>query len=114
MTSQSATKRGIAADETAFTPHPDYGVFSDERLALNQEFLQSEIDGADEGLERTYLEQRMRLLQAERQRRKNETPARALILQPQALYGLAGDFVKAVDPYTESDPVAVLIYLLTK
>jgi len=34
------------------------------------------------------------------------------VLADQALYGLAGDIVKAIDPYTESDPVGVLTNLL--
>jgi hypothetical protein len=29
-------------------------------------------------------------------------------LEPDALYGLAGDFVRAIEPYTEADPVAIL------
>lgn len=33
-------------------------------------------------------------------------------IQPEALHGLAGDFVKLVEPHTESDPVALLIQLL--
>jgi hypothetical protein len=35
------------------------------------------------------------------------------VLEPEALYGLAGEIVKAIDPYTESDPVAVLTNTLT-
>jgi len=42
---------------TRLTPHPDFSVFSDERLTMNQELLQAEIDGADD-LEKVYLEQR--------------------------------------------------------
>jgi hypothetical protein len=34
-------------------------------------------------------------------------------LDPAALHGLAGEFVNAVEPYTESDPAALLIQLLT-
>ena len=33
-------------------------------------------------------------------------------LQPEALYGLAGDIVRAIGPYTEADPVATLSNLL--
>ena len=29
-----------------------------------------------------------------------------------AFYGLAGDFVRAVEPHSEADPVAILIYTL--
>lgn len=36
-----------------------------------------------------------------------------LVLQPEALQGLAGDIVKAIEPNTEADPVAILIYFLT-
>lgn len=35
------------------------------------------------------------------------------VLDPEALHGLAGEIVKAIDPYTESDPVAVLTNTLT-
>ena len=34
-------------------------------------------------------------------------------LAGEALHGLAGDFVRSVDPFTEADPVAVLINFLT-
>jgi Protein of unknown function (DUF3987) len=34
-------------------------------------------------------------------------------LAPEALYGLAGQFVQSIDPFTEADSVAVLINLLT-
>lgn len=34
-------------------------------------------------------------------------------LKPEALHGLAGDFVKAVAPHTEADPVALLVNLIT-
>jgi hypothetical protein len=34
------------------------------------------------------------------------------LLAEEALYGLAGEIVTSVDPYTEADPVAVLIHLL--
>jgi hypothetical protein len=34
-------------------------------------------------------------------------------LHAAAVYGLAGEFVKALDPHTEADPVAVLIHVLT-
>jgi hypothetical protein len=34
-------------------------------------------------------------------------------LNPAALYGLAGDVVRAIDPHTESDPAAVLASFLT-
>lgn len=33
-------------------------------------------------------------------------------LAPEALYGLAGDIVRTVEPQTESDPVALLIQIL--
>jgi Protein of unknown function (DUF3987) len=35
------------------------------------------------------------------------------VLDPAALVGLAGDIVRVVDPYTEADPVAVLVQVLT-
>jgi hypothetical protein len=33
-------------------------------------------------------------------------------LAPEALHGLAGEFIKTIEPYTEADPVAVLITFL--
>jgi hypothetical protein len=35
------------------------------------------------------------------------------VLAPEAMHGLAGRIVKAIDPYTEADPVGVLANLLT-
>lgn len=35
------------------------------------------------------------------------------MLAEEALHGLAGDTVKAIDPYTEADPVATLLNILT-
>ncbi|MBX7149152.1 DUF3987 domain-containing protein [bacterium] len=35
------------------------------------------------------------------------------ILAPEALYGLAGEIVRSIDPFTEADPVAVLVNILT-
>ena len=34
-------------------------------------------------------------------------------LDDEALYGLAGEFVTTIDPYTEADPVATLVNVLT-
>ena len=34
------------------------------------------------------------------------------ILQPEALYGVAGEFTKAVSPYSEADPVGILLHTL--
>lgn len=36
------------------------------------------------------------------------------VLQPEALQGLAGDFVRALEPQTEADPVALLAQFLTE
>jgi hypothetical protein len=33
-------------------------------------------------------------------------------LEPEALHGLAGEFIKTIEPYTEADPVAVLVTFL--
>lgn len=35
------------------------------------------------------------------------------VLAEEALYGLAGEIVRTIDPYTEADPVAVLLNVLT-
>ena len=46
----------------------------------------------------------------------NETldqPADHRSLDPEAFHGLAGDVVRAIDPFTEADPVAVLTNTLT-
>lgn len=34
------------------------------------------------------------------------------VLDPAALYGLPGDFVRAIEPHTEADPVALLLQYL--
>jgi hypothetical protein len=39
---------------------------------------------------------------------KNRRPP----LEPEALHGLAGEFIRTIEPYTEADPVAVLITFL--
>src|SRR5512138_3296202 len=36
----------------------------------------------------------------------------AIRLDPQALHGLAGDIVRAIGPYSESDPAALLLNTL--
>jgi len=96
-----------------FDPHPDFTTFSDERLNLFQGLLQLEIDDLDDGLEKTYREQRMRVLQTERARRQGGAGATpSLILQEEALCGLAGDIVRTILPFTEADPVALLAHLL--
>lgn len=46
--------------------------------------------------------------QSEQRTAKTSRPA----LESEALHGLAGDLVKAIDPYTEADPVAVLATIL--
>jgi hypothetical protein len=35
-------------------------------------------------------------------------------LKPEALYGLPGDIAKAIEPYSESDPVAILSNILER
>lgn len=64
-------------------------------------------------LKKTYREQRMGLLQTERERRQGGAAAtRSLILQEEALYGFPGDIVRTILPFTEADPVALLVHLL--
>jgi len=41
-----------------------------------------------------------------------EAPAAWPTLNPEALYGVAGDFVRLVEPHTEADPVAILVQFL--
>jgi hypothetical protein len=45
--------------------------------------------------------------------RAAERPEPDMVLGDAALYGLAGDFVNAVLPHTEADPVALLVQFLT-
>lgn len=45
-------------------------------------------------------------------RRKEPAPPLWPELAPEALYGLPGDIVRAIDPFTEADPASVLIHLL--
>ena len=35
------------------------------------------------------------------------------LISEQAYHGLAGDFVKTIEPHTEGDPVAILVQFLT-
>jgi hypothetical protein len=97
------------------TPHPEFSAMADERLNRFQDLLQAEIDDVNDPLERSHLQNRMRLLQAERKRRtggKTNHCAVTLVLQPEALHGLAGDIVASILPHTEAHPVALLVYLL--
>ncbi len=104
-------------DEDAITAHPDFSVFSDARLDLHQNILQERIDfaQADGNAElTTWLGQQMRLVRAERAHRgvsKAEKSAN-LVLQEPALHGLAGEIVRAIEPFTEADPVGILVHLL--
>ncbi len=41
------------------------------------------------------------------------SPTRRCGLDKEVLYGLAGDIVNTIDPYTEAEPVAVLLNVLT-
>ncbi len=42
----------------------------------------------------------------------SSTSARPAALRAEALYGLAGEIVRTIDPHTEADPVALLVQLL--
>jgi hypothetical protein len=44
--------------------------------------------------------------------RSVEARAWPAALAPEALYGLAGDFVRAIDPHSEADPAAILLQFL--
>ena len=57
------------ATESPITAHPCFEEMSDERLKLNENLLQTEIDDTGDPLEKAHLETRMQLLQAERARR---------------------------------------------
>ena len=46
-------------------------------------------------------------------RRVEKKPAPWPVLDDAALYGLAGEIVRAIEPETEADPVAILVHLLT-
>ena len=43
---------------------------------------------------------------------KDDSPPTYPVLPPEALHGLAGDVVRALEPHTESDPVAILVQTL--
>src|SRR5215831_17364326 len=113
--------------ETGWREHPDFQSLSPAELAAEEAIINDRIkwavEDADEERWGWYRDQ-MRLLNAERARRNggvnsynsfnsyavaNKKP----VLDPEALHGLAGEIVKAIDPYTESDPVAVLTNTLT-
>lgn len=106
------SKSPVEESSPRFGPHPDFEAFSDDRLKLNQALLQNQIDNADDDLEKIYLQQRMRSLRAELRRRQGNPRSPSLILQPEALHGLAGDIVKMIAPYTEADTAALLVYFL--
>jgi len=43
----------------------------------------------------------------------HQQESKQIALEPQALYGLAGDTVRTIGPYSESDPAALLLNTLT-
>jgi hypothetical protein len=111
--------------------HPDFSTYSDARLDQAQRLIDENIRWAkqagDPTLE-TYNEQEMRMLQAERTRRNgngnggqhnshNSLSSHSVQTFPKihqaAFYGLAGDIVEAIEPYSEADPVAILVNILT-
>jgi Protein of unknown function (DUF3987) len=108
-------------------PHPDdFRTYSDSQLELRQEFIDQKLalarqDGDD--LVINWYEIEMISLQAERARRNGVNSYNSFnsytvaekkpVLDPEALHGLAGEIVNAIDPYTEADPVAVLTNTLT-
>src|SRR4030095_13577534 len=108
-------------------PHPDdFRTYSDSQLELRQELIDQKLalarqDGDD--LVINWYEIEMISLQAERARRNGVNSYNSFnsytvaekkpVLDPEALHGLAGEIVNAIDPYTEADPVAVLTNTLT-
>ena len=113
--------------ETGWREHPDFPSLSDAELAAEEAIINDRIkwavEDADEERWGWYRDQ-MRLLNAERARRNGgvnsynsfnsySVQEKKPVLDPEALHGLAGEIVKAIDPYTESDPVAVLTNTLT-
>src|SRR5215510_12655865 len=113
--------------ETGWREHPDFPSLSDAELAAEETIISDRIkwavEDADEERWGWYRDQ-LRLLNAERARRNEEVNSynsfnsyavadKKPVLDPEALHGLAGEIVKAIDPYTESDPVAVLTNPLT-
>jgi Protein of unknown function (DUF3987) len=110
-------------------PHPDC-----ERLSKTE--LIDALADADERLEthhkagadadpfiETWLVQERMVIEAELSRRNAINSHNSLnsrlttdkkpVLESEALHGLVGEIVRTVDPYTESDPVAVLTNILT-
>src|SRR5262245_39591249 len=113
--------------ETGWREHPEFPSLSDAELAAEEAIINDRIkwavEDADEERWGWYRDQ-MRLLNAERARRNRgvnsynsfnsySVQEKKPVLDPEALHGLAGEIVKAIDPYTESDPVAVLTNTLT-
>ena len=105
--------------------HPEFETFSDERLELHQTLIDQKIawakeDGDDSAIH--WYEIEMSLLQAERARRNgvsslsslNSQSLQALpAIDQAAFYGLAGNIVEAIEPFSEADPVAILVNVVT-
>ena len=106
--------------ETGWREHPDFPSLSDAELAAEEAIISDRIkwavEDADEERWGWYRDQ-LRLLNAERARRNEEVNSynsfnsyavadKKPVLDPEALHGLAGEIVKAIDPYT-----AVLVIL---
>jgi excisionase family DNA binding protein len=122
----------VTVDDYGWREHPDFSTFSDERLDLAQKLLDEESHGRKKTgnpILATYKEQEMRMLQAERGRRHangngngtslnshNSLSSHSVQTFPKihqaAFYGLAGDIVEAIEPYSEADPVAILVNVL--
>jgi hypothetical protein len=100
-------------------PDPNFGVMSTEEIRsfiaeTDDHISFARTHGADELFVIGLSDQRNRA-QAE-MRRRNGIPKREteelLRLTPAALYGLAGEIVRKIEPYSEADPVALLLNAL--
>lgn len=74
--------------------------------------FRSIFDAAIEASEVRSLNQRSTIVEAPARTSAQPTPKPWPKLDPAALHGLAGDFVRLVDPSTEADPVAILAQTL--
>lgn len=121
----------LIRDQVFLRPHPDPTCMTREEILkaiAEAEKEQATAKKSGDKLAEAYFSQEITLLSAELARRNGSAhhnscsgngadllslpqPAKPT-LAPEALQGLAGEIVKAIEPFTESDPVATLTNIL--
>jgi hypothetical protein len=85
-----------------------------EAIAFSYKQGESEFENDEQELNDEHSESPEVEAQSDEQEQELKAPADEWpLLSPEALYGIAGDIVRAIAPETEADPVSILLSLLT-